>query len=76
MSKRQAAVLNILSAIVFAAAMIAGPRLFNWESNSVQVGLLIAVWFIPFSILSSWTGPGSFSREIRCLSAKFSRREE
>ena len=77
MSKKKIAVLQISIALFFAAAMIASASLLT---NSVYasysdtiVFVLIALWFIPFSWLSSYGKSGeraTLKSEYVCLKRK------
>lgn len=73
MTFRRAAILNLLISVVFAALMIVLPRYIDFMDRFTVVGLLLAVWFVPFSILSTAGGPHSVTRELRCLGRRLRR---
>lgn len=74
MNKRQAGILNIAISIVFAIAMIGVSWATKGENNFVWVGLLVAVWWVPFTVLSNWGNQnGSIAGELRCVGRKISR---
>ncbi len=57
MNPKKVAILNIAVAIFFAAAIIFSDFLLaGTEYNEIARNALIALWFIPFSYLSSCTG--------------------
>ena len=65
MSKYQAGLLNIAISVVFAAGMIVARCYVNDESSSLVMGLLIAIWFVPFSLLSNYKGECARA-EVKC----------
>lgn len=71
MNPRRAAVLNLVVAIVFAAAILMSAFLLPDEEASATVTyLLIAVWLIPFTLLSASAGRRSIRSEYRCIRRK------
>ncbi|MEM6469778.1 MAG: hypothetical protein AAF802_09525 [Planctomycetota bacterium] len=70
MSRRQASLLNLLLSLLFAIIIIAVAKLNTSGDSFTITGLLIAVWFVPFCILSQWGGHNSVAAELRCLRNK------
>jgi len=75
MSHRQAAFLNVAISILFAAGILLYSAFFNTDGDYTPVGLLIAVWFVPFWILSNWNSKKTIAKEFRCLQKMISKNE-
>lgn len=74
MKRSTAGLLNVAISLIFAAAILAAAWwLPNEETRSMVTFVLIAIWFVPFSVLTAEGAGNSVGAEVRCLCRRVKR---
>ena len=74
MTKKQIQYLNIIIALVFAAAILLTAWVTAGAYKDTITWILVTLWLIPFFYLSNYAKQRSEGEQLRCIKAKIKAR--